>query len=283
MPALKFEAIGTQWSIETSDELSEVVTQKIHERIELFDSTYSRFRKDSLATKLLNLGNYSFPEDAIPLLEFYRKLYDVTDGAVTPLIGETLEHAGYDATYSLKPKAGKVSIPKWDDAMIWTGSKVEIKKPIVLDVGAAGKGYLVDIIALLLEEQGIDEYVIDASGDICHRGKEPEHIGLENPHDQTRVLGVAQLQDASLCASASNRRKWGDKWHHIINAKTGEPANDVLATWVIADSTMVADGLATALFFVSFDALKEWKFQAVRLLANGHIEKTDNFVGELFL
>lgn len=282
MHALKFEAIGTHWSIETTDELPDAFVQKIHERIELFDSTYSRFRKDSLASKLLSLGIYSFPDDAIRLIEFYRKLYDVTDGAVTPLVGEVLEHAGYDAAYSLEPKKGKVTIPKWDDAMIWTGNKVEIKMPVVLDIGAAGKGYLVDIVAQLLDEQGIDNYVIDASGDICHRGKEPEHIGLENPHDQTRVLGVAQLQDASLCASASNRRKWGN-WHHIIDARTGDPVNDVVATWVVADSTMVADGVATALFFVPFDSLKEWKFQAVRLLANGRIEKTDNFVGELFL
>ena len=42
-------------------------------------------------------------------------------------------------------------------------------EPIVLDVGAAGKGYLVDIIATLLEDHDIYDYTIDASGDIKQR------------------------------------------------------------------------------------------------------------------
>lgn len=281
MPALSFDAIGTKWVIETPNELADGLRQKVMDRIEKFDLTYSRFRDDSLAAKLRQPGTHEFPDDATELMRFYKQLYDATGGSVTPLVGEALEHAGYDASYSLQPKAGELNIPKWDDVMTWSDSKVAVKQPIVLDVGAAGKGYLVDIIAGILEGQGIGEYVIDASGDIRHRGKTVEKIGLENPDDTTRVLGVAELQNTSLCASASNRRKWGD-WHHIIDARTGKPANEVVATWVVAESTMLADGLATALFFVPPSELEDWEFQAVRLLGDGRIEKTPNFVGQLF-
>ncbi len=277
-----FEAIGTHWSIETVEPLSKTVKHEIDMRIDAFDQTYSRFRSDSLVTKLRIPGNYEFPSDERELIEFYQVLYDVTEGTVTPLIGETLESAGYDASYSLTPKAAVELTPKWDDVMNWTGSRVNVKKSIVLDVGAAGKGYLVDIIAKILGSHNIDDYVIDASGDICVRGKNTQRIGLENPHDPSSVIGIALLQNASLCASASNRRRWGD-WHHIIDPRTGKPVRDVIATWVVADSTMVADGLATALFFVPADVLKQWKFEAVRLFSDGHIEQTDNFVGELFI
>lgn len=282
MQKLNFDAIGTPWSIETSVELSPIIKQAICDRIEIFDRTYSRFRSDSLVTQLRTPGTYTFPPDVIPLLEFYRDLYTITEGSVTPLIGETLEHIGYDAGYSFKAKPKPPIAFKWDRAMTWRGTNVEIHTPVVLDIGAAGKGYLIDIIAELLEAEGIDKYTIDGSGDIRHRGKIAQRIGLENPHDTSSVIGTAKLDNASLCASASNRRKWGD-WHHIIDARTGKPTNHVMATWVIADSTMIADGLATALFFVPPGMLKKWKFQSVRLFGDGRIEKTENFVGELYI
>lgn len=281
----QFEAIGTLWSIESVSVLPHDLKDKIQNRITEFDVVYSRFREDSLVAKLRQPGVYTFPNDVKKLLNFYEALYQVTDGAVTPLIGETLEHAGYDSEYSLQPKSGIATPPAWRDAMTWNDVNVEVKQPIVLDVGAAGKGYLVDIVAEVLKNHTITDFVIDASGDIYHYGQGVERVGLENPYDEGKVVGVAKLKNKSLCASSSNRRKWGDgdDWHHIVNAKTGKPVQDVVATWAVADSTMVADGLATALFFVPFHALADWDFEGVRLLASGTIEKTDNFVGELFI
>lgn len=283
MHKFEFEAIGTYWSIETKNELSYQLRDKITKIIKDLDVTYSRFRDDSLVTKLRTPGMYDFPDNAEKLVSFYRELYDVTNGSVTPLVGSTLEQAGYDATYSLQPSDAITPVQQWDDAMQWQGTKVIVKKPIVLDVGAAGKGYLVDIIADFLEANDIRVYTIDASGDIRQRGDSSERIGLENPYDSQRVLGVLELKDASLCASSSNRRQWAEDWHHVIDPRTGRPTRDVITSWVVAPSTMVADGLATALFFVDFNKLSRWDFQAVRLLADGRIEKTDNFVGELFV
>lgn len=282
MQKLSFDAIGTPWSIETTSKLSDGIQKSIHDQIEAFDRTYSRFRNDSLVSQLHIPGAYTFPPHVIPLLQFYRDLYDITGGSVTPLIGETLEHIGYDADYSLKSKPKPPLALKWDKAMTWAGANVDTHVPVVLDIGAAGKGYLIDIVAELLENEGIKNYTIDASGDIRHRSKTAQRIGLENPHDTSSVIGMVKLDNASLCASASNRRKWGD-WHHIIDARTGKPVSYVLATWVIADSTIVADGLATALFFVPPGMLKKWKFQSVRLFSDGRIEKTENFVGELYI
>ena len=47
-------------------------------------------------------GSWSLPPDAPPLLDLYRRLYLVTDGAVTPLVGRALTDLGYDPTYSLR-------------------------------------------------------------------------------------------------------------------------------------------------------------------------------------
>lgn len=280
MLAHKFEALGTYWSIETPQPLGEL-NEKVETRLAEFDRSYSRFRDDSFVSQLRLPGTYVLPADALPLLTFYRKLYEATHGVVTPLVGEALEQAGYDAQYSLQPKTGLATVPVWDDVMRTENGNITIYQPIVLDVGAAGKGYAVDSIAKMLEEAGVQDYVIDASGDIRSHGN-LQRIGLEHPTDSSSILGVAEIKNQSLCASSSNRRQWG-RWHHIINGHTSQPASEVVATWVVADSTMVADGLATALFFVPFKNLAQWQFQAVRLLANGQIESTNNFNGELFV
>lgn len=279
MNAWQFEAIGTQWSIETAEPLGDTA-RKIAERIEEFDQTYSRFRDDSLVTKISqSAGEYHFPIDVEKMVELYRSLCTATDGAMTPLVGSVLVEAGYDKDYSLQTKAVH-DVPMWDDAMEWNGSTVKTKAPVVLDFGAMGKGYLIDIIAEILEREEFDTYVIDASGDVRVRGTS-QNIGLENPFDTNSVIGTVQIKNASLCASATNRRAWGE-WHHVINAKTAKPVDDIVATWVVADDTMVADAMATALFFVDADKLREWDFEYVRLDKHGCIDKSPGFVGELF-
>src|SRR4051812_41634169 len=90
-----FEAIGTSWYIELhgSHRPADLkrLKAKIAGRIEQFDAAYSRFRSDSLITRISQkAGRYTMPDDAPPLLELYKKLYDLTSGRMTPLIGQTL-------------------------------------------------------------------------------------------------------------------------------------------------------------------------------------------------
>ena len=281
--SITFAAIGTQWSIDSNAQLTLDVRQAIKHCIDQFDHAYSRFRSDSLVAKLnAPPTTMAFPDSAAALMRFYHKLYDATEGKVTPLIGAQLVDAGYDEHYSFTPSTVR-SLPSWHEAMQWYGSSVQTYQPIVLDVGAAGKGLLVDQIATILDESDYISYVIDASGDIRHSGRGMERIGLENPDDPSRILGVAEIANKSLCASASNRRAWGDGMHHIFDPTTRQPTNAVRATWVVADDTMTSDGIATALFFVDADRLSQWDFMYIRLLADGTVEHSENFTGELYL
>lgn len=82
------------------------------------------------------------------------------------------------------------------------------------------------------------------------------------------VIGVYNLKNTSLCASATNRRAWGDNLHHVIDPKTGKPTQDVIATWVVGDTTAIADGLATALFFTNGEQLqKAFDFSYIRMFS----------------
>ena len=170
--------------------------------------------------------------------------------------------------------------------MTWDGSILHTSAPIVLDVGAAGKGYLIDIIGAQLESFGATSFVIDGSGDLSHRGPGTLRVGLEHPFDPTKVIGVLPLTNAALAASASNRRAWCDGLHHIVDPRSGEPTRNVIAGWVVADTAMVADGLATALFFLEPTALArlEAEFGAgwLRVSSAGSAQWSTTFRGELF-
>jgi len=278
-----FDAIGTQWSIETVTQLPEHIITSVDALIADFDATYSRFREDTLVAQAAqHEGVFVFPDNADKLFAFYKTLYDATDGKVTPLIGSMLEKAGYDADYTLQSQT-QAALPTWDQALELKGSILKTSQPVTLDVGAAGKGYLVDLVAELLEAAGIVEYVVDASGDFRHKGSMENAVGLEHPHDPTRIIGVIDVMNKSLCASASNRRAWGNGLHHIFDPDTKAPTEDIIATWVIADETIAADGLATALFFTEPKKLAgQFSFEYARIHSDGAIDYSPAFEGKLF-
>ena len=284
----EFEAIGTHWCIDVPEQLDatrvDFVLGIIRDRIETFDKAYSRFRADSMVTAMSNAaGRYELPEDAAPMFALYRKLYDLTDGAMTPLIGQALSDAGYDAAYSLTSKP--MTTPKrWDDVMRVEGLVVDLAEPALLDFGAAGKGYLIDIVSQILEENGIDSYCVDAGGDMRYRSAigETLRVGLEHPSDASQIIGVASIVNKSICGSAGNRRAWG-VFNHIIDPRSLTSPKHILAVWVVADSTMTADGLTTALMFVNPESLQsEFVFEYAIIREDFSLEISANFPGEFF-
>jgi thiamine biosynthesis lipoprotein len=288
----RFDALGTQWEIATGEPLDDALRQLILKRINDFDRTYSRFRDDSLVTRVAAAregGRVLFPDDSSALFELYDRLYTATAGAVDPLVGRRLELLGYDRSYSLTPAAatvretGSPARPKWPSDVIRDGTTVITNAPLVIDVGAAGKGYLVELVSEMLRAAGVTDYVVDGSGDLRHSGQSPIRVGLEHPFDPTLVIGVSNLWDAALCASAVNRRAWADGLHHVLDARTGNPVHHVVATWVVADDAATADGLATALFVTAPEKLAEmFSFAYVQMFADGRAEVSENFDGCVF-
>lgn len=287
--SFRFTAIGTNWQIDTDQPVPDGLREAILAVAEDFDRTWSRFRLDSQVTRIAHApggGRYEFPARDLPLLELYDRLADATSGAVDPLVGRDLELLGYDAAYTLTPDRDalrrRTSRDAWQDVRR-TGTTITTDHSVLIDVGAAGKGFLVDLIAGILDRDGIRAFLVDGSGDLRHRGPEPVTVGLEHPTRAGRVIGTVPLKDAALCASATTRRAWGDGLHHVLDGRTGRPVADVVATWAIAEDAATADGLATALFVTDPAALSGFAFSWVRMLADGRVQWSDDFPGELFL
>jgi len=283
-----FQAIGTNWLLQINEPVGDTawipLFARIKSRIEAFDGTYSRFRADSLVGRMAaKAGTYKLPQDGFKMLQFYEQLYSVTDGKITPLIGQTIADAGYDASYSFK--TGELHRPpRWEDVLRYDPHEITVRKPVLLDFGAAGKGYLVDIIGELVEAAGIRNFMLNAGGDILHRAPASQSIdvGLENPLDTSEAVGIVRLANKSLCASAGNKRTWG-RFNHIIDPDLLRSPDTVRAVWVLAEDTMTADGLATALFFTDPQTIRSnYSFSYARLYKDMSMQYAKDFPVTVF-
>lgn len=283
-----FDAIGVPWAIDTPAPLGDDARDAVTRLVERFDRDWSRFRDDSLVSRMAREpGSWRLPDEAGRLLALYARLHAATGGRMSPLVGDALADLGYDGSYRLAPRTPR-PVPDWDDALAWDGATLTMARPSTLDIGAAGKGLLVDLVSDELERLGVGDSVVDASGDLRVRGAgagAPERIALEHPGDPTRAIGVVDLPSGALCGSATNRRAWAGV-HHVLDAVTGRPTSAVRATWAVAESAMVADGVATALFFAPgeriADALGGERIHWVRMLADDRVEASAGLPGEVF-
>lgn len=259
---LAFEAIGTHWIIDTPAPLPHDVAAAVHREIATFDATWSRFRTDSFVHDLARRPRrHHVDADGDAMLQVYATLAEATGGAVNPLVGHALEDLGYDAGYTLRPRTGpRGPVPAWAE-LGWdaTTSTVHPVRSLLLDVGAVGKGRLVDLVTAVLADAGTGPFTIDAGGDIRQVGGGGLRVALEHPRDPRRAVGLVRLPagGGAVCASATNRRVWGDGLHHVLDARTGLPTTDVVATWAVAPTAMLADAAATAAFFLDPAAVRE--------------------------
>lgn len=279
-----FEAIGTSWEIEVTlkHQDKNKLLSEIKDRISEFDKNYSRFKKDSLVFQMFEKpGEYTMPPDFPPLFAVYEKLYKSTNGLFTPLIGNVMRDAGYNESYSFTKNTLKNPRPL-SEVLTYSDNMLTLKASEMLDFGAGGKGYIIDIVGNLLYQNGVTNYCIDAGGDILKKGS-TLRIGLENPEDTKQVIGVVALQNKCICGSAGNRRKWSD-FHHIINPESLTSPKNILAVWVVADTALVADAMSTALFLDPSPKVAEtYSCEFLILFRDYSVQKSSNFNAELFL
>ena len=124
-----------------------------------------------------------------------------------------------------------------------------------IDLSGIAKGYAVDQIAAMLEEQGIDNYLVDIGGELRGRGFNARgqrwQIGIENPATDGRdIAQTISLHDLSLAGSGNYRNYFeldGIRYGHTIDPRTGRPTQHaLLGVSVLHESAMVADAWATA-------------------------------------
>ena len=232
-------ALGTGIIISSSVPISQRVEKRIRAFVDEYESVLSRFRADSLVSRMVRAeagGDFEFPAWAEPLFVLYDEFYAATCGAFDACVGADLLALGYDNSVQFVPEsAGSASensdsvsgswskycraLPvKWADISRDSGSTtLHANQPVQLDFGAAGKGYFVDLVTQIIKEELGGEmpadcdFLVNAGGDMraCFSEENSQiKVALENPFDMTQAVGVASIASGALCASSTARRRW---------------------------------------------------------------------------
>ena len=133
---------------------------------------------------------------------------------------------------------------------------------IYVDLSAIAKGFAVDAVAQMLDDRGIDQYMVEIGGEVRTRGRKADgtawRIGIERPISSGRIIQqIVELGDDALATSGDYRNffDWqGRKYSHEIDPRTGRPVDHTLASVsVVTEDCMTADALATALIVLGPD------------------------------
>ncbi len=165
---------------------------------------------------------------------------------------------------------------------------------ISFDLGGIAKGYATDLVVEYLKEQGIDSAIINLGGNVHVLGEKADgsaiNVGITDPFDES-VLGTIALSGKAVVTSGNYERYFeldGKRYHHIIDSKTGYPAdNGLVSVTIIAEDASYADGLSTALFVMGLDEASEfWRqnsesFDAIFVSENKEIYYTSG-IADIF-
>lgn len=126
--------------------------------------------------------------------------------------------------------------------------------------GGVGKGYAADRIKEKMQSQGIEDGVINASGDLVAWGKPPGKdswkIGIADPKNRERIICWIPINNSAVATSGNYEQYLminGKRHAHIIDPKTGFPTSGIKSTTVISPSAELSDALATALFVLGIE------------------------------
>jgi thiamine biosynthesis lipoprotein len=126
-----------------------------------------------------------------------------------------------------------------------------------VNLGGIGKGYAIDRAVAILRARGLNNFLIQAGGDVYAAGRkdgQPWRLGVQDPRGPGgRAFARVAVSDLTFSTSGDYERafvKDGRRYHHIIDLTTGEPARGCRSTTVLTTRAVMADALSKAVFLL---------------------------------
>jgi len=292
-------------------DLAESEFQKLHQ---LFDIYHEYAGINNLMTVNHQAGKGPVQVDAriLDLIEFYLDNDHLAPGKVSPSLGSVLRiwHDHREAAES-----GQATVPNLADLQAAArhidpstlkidrqASTLELTDPQVrLDVGAVAKGYATEIVARLLQSQGMTSGIISAGGSnvrLIGKPADPARetwaIGIQNPFvsmliPEGQSVDVIQSNDTSIVTSGDYQRYYlvdGVVYHHLIDPDTLMPANHQRAVTIVTPDSGLADYLSTAVFLLPYEAGRKLvesltDCEALWIFQDGSMKATDGLISLL--
>jgi thiamine biosynthesis lipoprotein len=249
-----FHAMGTEMELLVDADDAGAALDSAEAEFHRLEALLSRFRDDSELSRLNRDGSIEAGPDLLRIVELALAARDRTGGRFDPTVHDAVVAAGYDRSFEdIDPEShvrcqapavagGTVSVD---------GSRIALDEGVRLDLGGIGKGYAAERAAELLALAG--PCLVNAGGDVATRGGSWP-VGVETA-DGALTL---ELAGAALATSGRDRRRWrraGRELHHLIDPRTGAPAEtDLLRVTVVAPDAVEAEVAAKSLFLAGADA-----------------------------
>lgn len=274
MPYRKNQGLvfGTTYSI--TYQYDEDLHQELVDRMNEVDAALSMFNKQSIISQINN-NQLVKPNDMfLDVFNQAQQVSDDTDGAFDITVAPLVNIWGFGFKQEQTPSPHAI-----DSLMAIIGYKkvsydgkyiIKHDPRIMLDCSAIAKGYGVDVVASLLDERGIKNYLVEIGGEIITKGisekRLPWKIGVIKPTEDTllesnEIQTMLNVTDKAMATSGNYRNfyyKGSRRYAHTIDPKTGYPVqHNILSVTVLADHCARADAYATAFMVMGFEHTKE--------------------------
>ena len=252
-------------SLQIYDKKDRDILEECKELCQKYDAMFSRTNEESEVSRINNAqGNpVEVSPDTAKLVKkglYYGKLsngaFDITIGSVSRLWDFKAEAPAPQDQAAIASDLTHVNYRK----VVVEGNTVTLQDPAAaIDLGAVAKGYIADRLKEYLKGEGVHHALINLGGNVLAVGDKPDgsplHIGIQKPFDKSGIpLTSVRIDDKSIVTSGTYQRyfeKDGSLYHHILDAASGYPCNNGLASVsIITDSSLTADALSTTCFLL---------------------------------
>ena len=251
--------MGTVVEIQVRDADEEKAKQAISNafnEIKRIDDLFSSYNEESIVWKLNHgvMKEQRLPNELFDLITFSDSIWKISNGAFDVSLGNLIELWGFSSELpsvpSNKKLAEKLAASGWKNVQLKNDKSILVLQNTKLDFGAVAKGYAVDKAIQILEHSKVSAALVNAGGEIKGFGNDWV-VGIQHPRNKSEILGKIKLNGMSVATSGDYEQFFemnGKRYHHILNPKTGIPADGCQSVTVISKENKIADALATAVF-----------------------------------
>ena len=266
-------AMDTYMEITAYGYQSEEAVAAAVEEIERLDKLLSTGSDSSEITMLNHNKIKKVSEDTAYLIQKSTELWQLTDGAFDITIYPVMCAWGFAGGEYQVPNDAELSVllEHVDASKLQFDAERNIltmPEDVEIDFGGIAKGYTSDSVAQILEEYGIKSAKLNLGGNVQTVGAKPDgskwRIAIKSPYGTESYLGVISVENMAVITSGGYERYFeedGNIYHHIIDPKTGRPAeNGLVSVTIVSENGALADGLSTSLYVMGKnDAIAYWK------------------------
>lgn len=205
-------------------------------------------------------NNVPMPNEVLQLIQRGLKISELTDGCFDMTVGIILPLYNFKTESPAPPALEEINtlLPYVDYRSLSVdlehGVLMSASPKTMLTAGGIAKGYGVDRAIEILKDKGVKGALVNAGGDLraLPRGDGKKwRVGIQDPRDLKKMLKIIEVDSGAVITSGDYQKFFfynGKRFHHLINPKTGLPADSCQSVTILAPTAEMADALATGIF-----------------------------------